>query len=36
NEPAISLYKKLGYVIISVIPRYYSDGEDAYLMACLL
>ncbi len=33
NEPAINLYKKLGYSIITVIPQYYLDGEDAYLMA---
>ncbi len=33
NEPAINLYKKMGFRIIHVIPRYYADGEDAYLMA---
>ncbi|AEA12893.1 MAG: GNAT family N-acetyltransferase [Thermoproteus sp.] len=33
NTPAISLYKKLGYEIAGRIPRYYSDGEDAYIMA---
>lgn len=32
NEPAISLYKKLGYAVLGIIPRYYADGEDAYLM----
>ncbi len=32
NEPAINLYKKLGYRKLGVIPRYYHDGEDAYLM----
>lgn len=31
NRPAINLYKKLGYRIERVIPRYYGD-EDAYLM----
>lgn len=36
NKPAITLYKNLGYVVISIIPKYYSDGEDAYLMACQL
>ncbi|ABL88241.1 [SSU ribosomal protein S18P]-alanine acetyltransferase [Pyrobaculum islandicum DSM 4184] len=36
NTPAISLYEKLGYKIVGRIPRYYSDGEDAYLMACPL
>lgn len=33
NEPAIRLYRKLGYNVIKVIPNYYLDGEDAYLMA---
>ncbi len=33
NAPAIGLYKKLGFVPIEVIPKYYHDGEDAYLMA---
>ncbi len=32
NTPAISLYKKIGYEILGVIPMYYADGEDAYLM----
>ncbi|MEB3825628.1 MAG: ribosomal protein S18-alanine N-acetyltransferase [Desulfurococcales archaeon] len=32
NSPAINLYKKLGFRIKDVIPRYYRDGEDAYLM----
>lgn len=33
NEPAIRLYRKLGYSVVKVIPNYYLDGEDAYLMA---
>ncbi len=33
NVYAQSLYKKFGFQIIDVIPNYYSDGEDAYLMA---
>ncbi len=33
NEPAINLYRKLGYEIIRVLAHYYLDGEDAYLMA---
>lgn len=33
NTPAIKLYEKLGFVRVRVIPSYYSDGEDAYLMA---
>ncbi|AAL63017.1 ribosomal protein S18-alanine N-acetyltransferase [Pyrobaculum aerophilum] len=36
NTPAISLYEKLGYKVVGRIPRYYSDGEDAFLMACPL
>jgi ribosomal-protein-alanine N-acetyltransferase len=32
NIPAQQLYKKFGFVIVEVIPGYYSDGEDAYLM----
>ncbi len=33
NEPAIRLYEKLGFRRVRVIPMYYLDGEDAYLMA---
>lgn len=33
NEPAIRLYKKLGFNIVRVIPGYYLDGTDAYVMA---
>lgn len=32
NEPAMNLYKKLGYKTLGVIPRYYGDGEDGNLM----
>ncbi len=32
NNPAIELYKKLGYEIKEVIRSYYRDGSDAYLM----
>ncbi len=32
NEPAIKLYENLEYKILGVIPSYYADGEDAYLM----
>ncbi|RLE85612.1 MAG: ribosomal-protein-alanine N-acetyltransferase [Thermoprotei archaeon] len=32
NEKAIRLYKELGFEIKDVLPRYYKDGEDAYLM----
>ena len=34
NIPAQNLYKKYGFKVINVLPAYYSDGEDAYLM-CL-
>jgi len=32
NFPAISLYKKFNFEIIGLRKKYYSDGEDAYLM----
>lgn len=32
NEPAINLYKKMGYEIVDRITGYYSDGEDAFVM----
>jgi len=33
NTPAIRLYEKLGFKIVKVLEGYYSDGENAYLMA---
>jgi len=33
NDAAISLYKKLGFEVTRTINGYYSDGEDAYVMA---
>ncbi len=36
NEPAIRLYKKLSYEVLGVIPHYYHDREEAYLMYKLL
>ena len=33
NQPAISLYRKLGFEIVKISRRYYVDGEDAYIMA---
>lgn len=33
NEPAIRLYKKLGFNVVKILQGYYLDGEDAYLMA---
>jgi ribosomal-protein-alanine N-acetyltransferase len=32
NLPALNLYRKLEYGIVETWPRYYEDGEDAYLM----
>lgn len=36
NAPAIKLYEVMGYEKIGIIPSYYSDGEDAYLMYKML
>ncbi len=33
NEAGIKLYKKLGFEISRTCKGYYSDGEDAYVMA---
>ncbi|HUK84356.1 MAG TPA: N-acetyltransferase [Candidatus Acidoferrum sp.] len=33
NDIAISLYKKLGFDVTRTLSGYYSDGEDAYVMA---
>ena len=32
NDPAIELYRKLGFEITRTISRYYYDGSDAYVM----
>ncbi|MHC1589780.1 MAG: ribosomal protein S18-alanine N-acetyltransferase [Candidatus Hecatellaceae archaeon] len=32
NDPAIKLYRKLGFKENKTIPHYYIDGEDAFLM----
>ena len=32
NEPAIGMYKKLGFEATRTIKGYYADGEDAYVM----
>ncbi|NPA80629.1 MAG: GNAT family N-acetyltransferase [Thermotogae bacterium] len=32
NEPAINLYEKFGFRKIKRIPKFYSTGEDAYMM----
>jgi ribosomal-protein-alanine N-acetyltransferase len=33
NEPAINLYKKLGFEIARTVSGYYADGEDAHVMS---
>jgi [ribosomal protein S18]-alanine N-acetyltransferase len=33
NEPAVELYKKLGYSVTQRLYSYYRDGEDAFLMS---
>lgn len=32
NDPAISLYRRMGFEPKNVIESYYGDGEDAYVM----
>jgi ribosomal-protein-alanine N-acetyltransferase len=36
NDPAVILYKQLGFSIKDVNRGYYSDGEDAYVMQAQL
>ena len=36
NAPAAKLYNAFGYKVAEVIPSYYQDGEDAYLMKKVL
>ena len=33
NIPAVNLYEKFGFEVVNVRRNYYSDGDDAYLMA---
>jgi len=33
NTPAVKLYKKMEFEIRRTLPGYYTDGEDAYVMA---
>ena len=33
NDPAINLYKKLGFSIARKVSHYYFDGADAYVMS---
>ena len=32
NDPAVKLYKKLGFEVTRTSQSYYADGEDAYIM----
>ncbi len=32
NQPALRLYRKFSYQEVGVWPRYYQDGEDAYIL----
>lgn len=32
NEAGISFHKKLGFEVVKTIKKYYSNGDDAYLM----
>jgi ribosomal-protein-alanine N-acetyltransferase len=36
NEPAVTLYRGLGFVEVARRPRYYDDGEDALVLALAL
>lgn len=36
NAPALSLYKKLGFIEVNRVSHYYSNGEDAINMTCAL
>ncbi len=33
NIPAIRMYERLGFKKVKIVPMYYLDGEDAYIMA---
>lgn len=32
NDPAQMLYEQLGYIVVERMQRYYSNGDDGYLM----
>ncbi|GGL68837.1 GNAT family N-acetyltransferase [Halocalculus aciditolerans] len=36
NQAALSLYRDHGFEYLRTLPRYYSDGEDAFVMICRL
>jgi ribosomal-protein-alanine N-acetyltransferase len=33
NEPALAMYKSLGFTVVRELRGYYHDGESAYLMS---
>jgi len=35
NQVAISLYESVGFRFYAYLPRYYSDGSDAYRMVLI-
>jgi len=36
NDPAITLYRKMGFEISRTVPRYYYDGSEAHVMTKIL
>ena len=36
NPYAVSLYKKMGFVVLNTKKKFYSNGEDAYAMQAIL
>lgn len=32
NQPALNLYRQLGFEVTDLLPNYYSDGSDGYRM----
>lgn len=36
NTAAIGLYREFGFEVLRTLPRYYSDGEDAFVMVANL
>jgi ribosomal-protein-alanine N-acetyltransferase len=32
NQPALTLYQKMGFVVIRNLPKFYPDGEDGFVM----
>jgi len=36
NDAALGLYREFGFGVLRTLPRYYSDGEDAFIMVANL